>query len=275
MLGTAPSRGADELVIDLEDAVAPAAKDEARAQAVHALQRPAWSAVRSSVRINAPGTPWCHQDLLALSAAGPGLHSVVVPKVNGAGDLHFVETLLAGAEAAAGREVPIRLQALIETAAGLSRIAEVAAASSRLDSLIVGYADLAASLGRATTTDLDLWRPIQDMVLVAARAHALAAIDGPHLGTAADAAFTAAAVRAKEAGFDGKWAIHPDQVPLLNDTFVPTAEDVRRAAAVAEALDAGVQDGRGVVSVDGAMIDEAVRRQALQTLARARAYRAR
>ena len=120
--------------------------------------------------------------------------AIVVPKVESAGDLAFVERLLDGAEAAAGRARPLRVQALIETAAGLSRVQEIAGASSRLDALILGYADLAVSLGRtgAGADDLDGWRPAQEMVLLAARAHGLQAIDGPYLGVAVDAAFTAA-----------------------------------------------------------------------------------
>src|SRR5918912_1143601 len=184
MLAKAPGLGADELVLDLEDAVAVDGKDAARALVVEALASEAFAGRRVAVRVNAPGTPWCHADLVALAGAPAPPLSVVLPKVESAGDLAFADRLLDGAERAAGTARPIRVQALIETAAGLARVTEIAGASARLDALILGYADLAASLGRspAGARDLDGWRAAQDAVLVAARAFGLQAIDGPHLG---------------------------------------------------------------------------------------------
>jgi citrate lyase subunit beta / citryl-CoA lyase len=271
-LEKAPGVGADEVVIDLEDAVAPAAKDEARAAAVASLAAPAWDGATVSVRVNAPRSAWCHLDIAALASLPDRPASIVVPKVESAHDLAFVERLVDGVEAAAGRTRPVRVQALIETAAGLVNVAEIASASARLDALILGYADLAASLGRnrAAQADLDSWRPAQDAVLVAARAHGLQAIDGPHLGVAVDEAFTAAATRARDLGFDGKWAIHPSQVPTLNELFTPSAEEVQRAREVVEALERAERDtGQGAVALDGEMLDEAVRAAALRVLARA------
>jgi citrate lyase subunit beta / citryl-CoA lyase len=274
MLAKAPQVGADELIVDLEDAVAPAAKDDARSLAVRTLGSDAWRGVQASVRVNAPGTPWCHADLVSLaSAAGPPA-AVVVPKVESAGDLAFVERLLAGVEGAAGHVRPVRVLALIETAAGLSRVGEIAAASERVDALILGYADLAASLGRAGAgaDDLDGWRPAQEAVLLAARANGLQAIDGPYLGVAPDARFLAAATRARDAGFDGKWAIHPSQVATLNELFTPSEAELEHAQAVIAALDEAERgSGRGAVALEGQMLDEAVRAAALRTLARARA----
>jgi citrate lyase subunit beta / citryl-CoA lyase len=271
-LEKAPGVGADEVVIDLEDAVAPAAKDEARAAAVASLAAPAWDGATVSVRVNAPRSAWCHLDIAALASLPDRPASIVVPKVDSAYDLAFVERLVDGVEAAAGRTRPVCVQALIETAAGLVNVAEIASASARLDALILGYADLAASLGRnrAAQADLDSWRPAQDAVLVAARAHGLQAIDGPHLGVAVDEAFTAAATRARDLGFDGKWAIHPSQVPTLNELFTPSAEEVQRAREVVEALERAERDtGQGAVALDGEMLDEAVRAAALRVLARA------
>jgi citrate lyase subunit beta / citryl-CoA lyase len=271
-LEKAPSVGADEVVVDLEDAVATAAKDQARAAAVAALVASAWRGVTVSVRVNAPRSAWCHLDVAALAALADRPGSIVVPKVESAGDLAFVERLLDGVEAAAGRTRPLRVQALIETAAGLARAGEIAAASERLDTLILGYADLAASLGRsaAAACDLDTWRPAQDAVLIAARAHGLQAIDGPHLGVAVDEAFTAAARRARDLGFDGKWAIHPAQVPTLNELFTPSAEEVKRAREVVQALQRAEREtGQGAVALGGEMLDEAVRVAALRVLARA------
>ncbi len=273
MLAKAPTRGADEIVIDLEDAVAVAAKDEARRTVLGALAEPQWQGVRCSVRVNAPRTPWCHDDIVAIASLGDGAASIVVPKVESAGDLAFVERLLDGVEAAVGSKRPLRVQALIETAAGVSRVQEIAAASPRLDGLILGYADLSASLGRAggAGAELDSWRAIQDQILLAARAHDLLAIDGPYLGIAVDAAFTAAAERARDMGFDGKWAIHPAQVPALNALFSPTHEQVERAQAVIDALAEAQGAGAGAVALDGQMLDEAVRVAAMRVLARAEA----
>jgi citrate lyase subunit beta/citryl-CoA lyase len=264
-LAKAAELAADEVVIDLEDAVAVAAKDEARAATVAALRD--WTGPRVAVRVNAPGTPWCHLDVAALGALAELPGSIVVPKVESPGDLAFVDRLLDGVEAGAGRRRPVRVQALIETAAGLGRVQEIAASSPRLDALILGYADLAASLGGAR--DLDAWLPAQHALLVAARANGLQAIDGPHLGVAADEAFHAAAARACDLGFDGKWAIHPSQVEALNQAFTPNEADVQRARAVVDALErAERESGQGAVTLDGDMLDEAVRAAALRVLAR-------
>jgi citrate lyase subunit beta/citryl-CoA lyase len=266
-LEKAPGLGADEVVIDLEDAVAPAAKDDARAAAVAALADAAWDAQTVSVRVNAPRSAWCHLDVAALAAV-ERLDAIVVPKVESAGDLAFIDRLLDGAKA--GRTRPLRVQALIETAAGLANVTDIA--SERLDALILGYADLAASLGRTTAgaNDLAAWLPAQHAVLVAARAHGLQAIDGPHLGVAVDDAFTAAATRTRDLGFDGKWAIHPAQVAAINELFTPSAEEVERARAVVATLARSeTETGQGAVALDGEMVDEAVRVAALRVLARA------
>jgi citrate lyase subunit beta/citryl-CoA lyase len=259
-LAKAAGLAADEVVIDLEDAVAVDAKDDARAATVAALQ--AWTGGGVAVRVNAPGTPWCHLDLAALAALPELPASIVVPKVQSAGDLAFVDRLLDGVEA--GARVPLRVQALIETAAGLANLHEIAAASPRLDALILGYADLAASLGGKR--ELDHWLPAQHAVVVAARANGLQAIDGPHLGVSPDDAFHAAVARARDLGFDGKWAIHPSQVDALNAAFTPDEAEVARARAIVAALDSAQE---GAVSLDGEMLDEAVRVAALRLLARA------
>jgi citrate lyase subunit beta / citryl-CoA lyase len=265
MLAKAEGIAADEVVIDLEDAVAPAAKDEARAAVIELLG--GWGGAAVAVRVNAPRTPWCHPDLAALGALVDRPGSIVLPKVESPGDLAFVDRLLDGVEAAAGRAVPLRVQALIETAAGLARVQEIAGSSARLESLILGYADLAASLGGGR--DLDASLPAQHAVLTAARSHGLQAIDGPYLGIEPDERFRAAAARARDLGFDGKWAIHPSQVEPLSETFRPTDAELERARAVVEALESAERSGQGAVSLDGEMLDEAVRVAALRVLARA------
>lgn len=270
-LAKARELAADEVVIDLEDSVAGNAKDGARDAAVRALTD--WSGPGVSVRVNPPRTPWCHQELAVLAALARVPAAVVVPKVESAGDLAFLDRLLDGLEAASGRETPLRIQALVETPAGLARAGEIAEASPRLQALILGYGDLAASLGRSTAGAalLDGWLPAQHTVLVAARQHGLQAIDGPYLGTLVDEPFQAAARRARDLGFDGKWAIHPAQVPTLNELFSPSDEELRHARAVIDALSAAERDGAGAVALDGEMLDEAIHRSALGVLARASA----
>ena len=272
-LAKAPALGADEIVIDLEDAVVPGAKDAARAAVVAALAQLEWGAATVAVRVNAPRTPWCHQDLAALAVAPGPLRSVVLPKVEGAGDVAFAERLLDGAEAAAGvRAAPLRLQALVETARGVAQVGETAGASARMETLIVGYADLALSLGRsaAGAAELALWDPVREAVLLAARTHGLQAIDGPHLGIAVDDAFIAGAQRARDQGFDGKWAIHPAQLAALRERFAPGENELAHARAVLDALAAAERDGgQGAVALDGQMLDAPVRLAALRVLAAA------
>jgi citrate lyase subunit beta/citryl-CoA lyase len=259
---------ADEVVVDLEDAVLPAAKDEARAAAAAALGGE-WAAESVAVRVNAIGSPWCHLDLAALAASGRDALTAVLPKVEHAHDLAFANRLLAGAEVAAGRATPVRLLALIETAAGLAAAAEIARASERLDGLVLGYADLAASLGRASRGAPYEWRFAQETVLVAARAAGIQAIDGPHLGTRDDDDLRAAAMHARTLGFDGKWAIHPSQLDTLRQAFTPTDEEVADAREVLDALERAAADGAGAVRAGDRMLDEALALSARRVLARA------
>ena len=193
----------------------------------------------------------------------------MLPKVEHPHDLAFADRLLAGAEAAAGRTTPVRLVALIETAAGLAAAAEIARASERLDGLVIGYADLAASLGRPSAGAAETWRFAQESVLVAARAAGIQAIDGPYLGTRDDDAFRASAAHARALGYDGKWAIHPAQLDALRETFTPTEEEVADAREVLAALERAAADGAGAVAADGQMLDEALALSARRVLARA------
>jgi citrate lyase beta subunit len=263
---------ADEVVVDLEDAVLPALKDEART-AVAAALGGEWAAESVAVRVNAIGTPWCHLDLAALAAGEREALTAVLPKVEHVHDLAFADRLLDGAEAAAGRTTPVRLLALIETAAGLAAAADIARASARLDGLILGYADLAASLGRPGDSAPQDWRFAQETVLVAARAAGIQAIDGPHLGTRDDDAFRAEVTHARTLGFDGKWAIHPAQLDTLREAFTPTDDEIADAREVLDALDRGAADGAGAVSAGDRMLDEALARSARRVLARAGAGR--
>lgn len=264
-LEKAAALAVDEVVIDLEDAVAVEAKESARAAAVTTLET--WSGPQVAVRVNAPRSEWCHRDLLALGGLAQA-RSVVLPKVQGPGDIAFLDRLLDGIEAAAGRAQPLRVQALIETASGLAAVQEIASASPRLEALVLGYADLGAALGG--DRDLDGWLPAQHAVLLAARAHGLQAIDGPCLGIHVDDDFLAAARKARQLGFDGKWAIHPTQLATLNDLFSPTEPELEWARRVIDTLtQAERESGQGATLLDGEMLDEAVRVAAMRVLARA------
>jgi citrate lyase subunit beta/citryl-CoA lyase len=255
MLAKAAALAADEVVIDLEDGVAPGDKDAARGLVASVLD--AGSLRGAAVRVNAPGSEWFEGDVAELSGRA---ESIVIPKVESAAELAEVDIAVPRG---------VRLQALVETAAGLQSAGEIAAASPRLDALILGYADLAASLGRGPGADApELWLHAQDTVLVAARAAGIQAIDGPHLAIRDEAGLRRWAAHTRTLGFDGKWAVHPDQLGPINEAFTPAAEELERAAAVVAALGEGAP---GAVELDGEMIDEAIRKQALSTVARGRA----
>ena len=221
-----------------------------------------WGARNVVVRINACDSRHCYRDVVeVVSGAGDTLAGLVVPKVESAADVEFVDRLAAMVEEECGRRRPLGLQALVETAAGLRRIDELACASGRLEALIVGYADLAASLGRPPPTGPgpdERWDWVLETVLSAARAAGLQAIDGPWLQIADAEGFRASAERSRALGYDGKWALHPSQLELLNELYAPTREEFERAREVLRALDRGeASDGRGAVLLDGAMVDEA------------------
>ena len=273
MLAKARALPADELVLDLEDSVLPDAKDEARAALAAAL-REGLGEHTVSVRINAVGTRWCDRDVVELvEAAGGSLDCLTIPKVEGPGDVAFVDRLLDGVEQRADAR-PIGLEALIETATGLARAADIARASPRLEALIIGFADLTASLGMPAQPagGGERWHHARATVLVAARAAGVQAIDGPDLRVDDAGGLREEAELARELGYDGKWAIHPSQIDVLNELFSPAPGEVERARAVLGALrDAG----RGAAKLDGEMIDEASGRLAEQVVARADAARSR
>jgi len=260
----------DEVILDLEDSVAADAKNEARTALIEALARPDWQPRTVAVRINAVGTPWFRDDVEELvSRVAERIDALVVPKVEDVEQLRLIDDGLAELERHAGKDSPIALEALIETALGLRNIDELAAATDRLEALILGPADLAASLGlpdgdpEARDEALGFAR---STLLVAARAAGLAAIDGPYLRIDDEEGLRRSADRARSLGYDGKWALHPAQVAPLEDLFTPGAAEVERARAVLGALAA---DGAGVASLDGEMVDEASRKRAEAILARA------
>lgn len=265
-LAKALASAADEVVVDLEDAVAVEDKAAARRR----LTAFAWPDQTPSVavRVNAVRTPWCHRDLEAVVGL-PRVSSVVVPKVESRQDLGFAERLLDGLEAEAGRARPLRIQALVETAAGITGLGDIVADVQRLEAVVVGYADLAASLGRDRRLGHRAWAGIQDTVVLHARAAGVCAVDGPFIGVRDDEPFREAVRAAAASGFDAKWVIHPRQIEAVNDGFGPAAEEVDHARRVLEALEAARADGRGAAVLDGALVDEAMARDARRVLAKA------
>jgi citrate lyase subunit beta/citryl-CoA lyase len=269
-LETALASTADEVVIDLEDAVAPHAKNAARAQVVTVLsQQTLRDPGGIAVRVNAPRTPWCHADLLAVAALDPPPGSIVLPKTESPGDVEFVDRLLDGAQPSGVRSTAV--QALIETPTGLAAARDIARAGERLESLVLGYADLAASLGMTgSPVELaELWLPFQSALLVAARTAGLQAVDGPYLGVEDDDGFRSAVARAAALVFDGKWAIHPRQLGAVTRLLSPSAAQVEEAERVLAALDQAAREtDAGAVALDGRMLDEAVAAAARRVLAR-------
>ncbi|AII08325.1 HpcH/HpaI aldolase/citrate lyase family protein [Rhodococcus opacus] len=249
---------ADEVVLDLEDAVASARKADAR-DLVRRLVRESDGSRAVSVRINALTTPWAEDDLALCASLGDALTSIVVPKVETAQDLAHADRALAGTD--------IGLQALVETPVGVQNIGDITRAVARLESVVIGYADLGAALGRSRSALPEHWLAIQDGVLVAARAAGIQAIDGPFLGIADDDAFRHSAVWTSALGFDGKWVIHPAQVDSAASAFTPTDSAVEDARRVIDALAAAEAAGSGAAQLDGQMLDEAVAVAARRVLA--------
>jgi citrate lyase subunit beta/citryl-CoA lyase len=279
MLARAAALPADEVFLDLEDAVAPLEKNDAtRRKVVDALREQEWRAATKVVRVNAVGTPWCLRDLLyVVEHAGEALDCVMLPKVETAGDVHFADRLLTQLEIELGRTRPIGIEVQIESPRGLANVDAIAGASPRVETLILGPGDFAASVGMPQLTvgavddgaGGDPWHFVLWRILIAARAHGLQAIDGPYAGIRDPDGFRAAAARSRALGFDGKWALHPDQVGPCNELFSPPPETFARAsrilAAYAEATEG---ERRGAVMFEGEMIDEASRKMAEQIVAR-------
>jgi malyl-CoA/(S)-citramalyl-CoA lyase len=264
---------ADVVFLDLEDAVAPDDKERARRQVIDALLAHDWSGRAVSVRINGLDTHWCYRDVVeVVEACAEVLDTVLVPKVGCPEDVGFVATLLDQIEAARELEPGrIGIHVLIETAAGMANVESIAAARpDRLEAMVFGVADYAASV-RARTTSIgglnpdypgDQWHFAISRMVAACRAHALRPIDGPFGAIEDPDGYRAAALRAAALGCEGKWAIHPSQIGIANEVFTPSPDEVERAERILQAMEDAAKKGKGATSLDGRLIDAASIRMA-------------
>lgn len=268
-LAKAPTLGADEVFLDLEDAAAADQKEAARAQVIEALNTLDFGAVTVAVRVNATDTPYYYRDLIAVvEQAGKHLDAVMVPKVRSPADVQMTDTLLGQIELAVGLEPGrIGIEAQIEDATGLIACEAIAAASPRMETLIFGPGDYSANVGIPVTTiggapdgyPGDHLNYVYTRIVLAARAAGIQAIDGPY-GRIDDTGGLASRARiARALGFDGKWTIHPSQIPVVNDLFTPSRGDFEHASAMLAAIAAA---DAGATLFEGEMIDEANRKMA-------------
>ena len=278
MCEVAARAGADLVFLDLEDACAPAAKESARATAVAALTDLDWGHTIRAIRINGLDTQWCHDDIIeVVSGARDALDVIIIPKVLSARDVWWVDVLLTQLESKLGLKRPIALEALIEEAEGLLNAQQIARASDRLEAVIFGAGDLSASLRARVDGNFqpagdypgDYWHAVRVQVLAAARAAGIAAIDAPYPGYRDEDGYRRAATHASVLGYDGKWAIHPDQVPIANEVFTPTAEEVTEARAIMDDYRRAESDGVGAMGRNGKLVDAALMRHAANVLRRA------
>jgi citrate lyase subunit beta/citryl-CoA lyase len=278
MCEKAAGSGADLVFLDLEDACAPVVKESARGIAVAALTNLDWGRTVRAVRVNSIDTPWCHGDIIeVVTGARDAVDVLIVPKVRTARDVWWVDVLLTQLETKLGLSRPIALEVLIEEAEGLSNAADIARASTRIEAVIFGAGDLSASLHARVDGNFDpigaypgdFWHFARVQVLTAARGAGVDAIDAPYPAYRDPDGYRRAAVHASLLGFDGKWAIHPDQVPIANEVFAPTAaeiEDAQRAVADYRAAEEG---GVGAIGRDGRLVDAAHMRLAENVLHKA------
>jgi len=270
--------GADLVFLDLEDACAPAAKESSRAIVVGALTGLDWGRTVRAVRVNGIETPWCHGDIIeVVTGAGDSLDVLIVPKVRRARDVWWVDILLGQLEARLGLQRPIGLEVLIEEAEGLANALEIAQSSARLEALIFGAGDLSASLQARVDGNFDpvlpypgdFWHAARFQVLTAARAAMIDAVDAPYPAYQDPEGYRASARAASALGFDGKWAIHPDQVPIAHEVFSPTAAEVAEARAAMAEYRAAEEGGVGAIARGGRLVDAAHMRLAANTLHKA------
>jgi citrate lyase subunit beta/citryl-CoA lyase len=273
MFPKALDSAADYVFLDLEDAVAPPDKEQARVNVIQALQEHDWRGRGKTicVRVNGIDTHYFYRDLVdVVEQAGDRLDVVLVPKVGVPADVYLVDALLTQIEAARGFSGRIGIDVLIETALGMANVEAIAQSSRRLEAMHFGVADLAASL-RARTVSIgglnpdypgDQWHAGLSRMITACRAYGLRPIDGPFGDFKDPDGFLAAARRAAALGAEGKWAIHPSQIALANEVFTPPPAEVERARRILDALAQAEREGRGAAQLDGKMIDAASARMA-------------
>jgi citrate lyase subunit beta / citryl-CoA lyase len=284
MIEKAKGLHADEVFLDLEDAVAVDAKAQARTQAAIALSEAGWSGQLRGVRVNDWTTPWTYADVIeVVSTAGDGLDIIVLPKVTDVSHIHALDLLLTQLETTHGLEVGrIGIEAQIENAQGLTNIDQIAG-GPRMQALVYGPADMAASLNMRTLEvgeqppgyDVgDAYHHVLMAILIAARTHGILAIDGPFLKVRDVEGFRGVAGRSAALGYDGKWVLHPDQIAVGNEIFSPRQEEYDRAELILEAYEwhtSAAGGARGAVMLGDEMLDEASRKMALVIAGKGRA----
>ena len=271
---------ADVINLDLEDSVAPTDKDSARRNVVQAITDVDWGTKTLSVRINGLDTPFWYRDVVdLLEQAGDRLDQIMIPKVGCAADIYAVDALVTAIETAKGRSKPINFEVIIESAAGIAHVEEIAAASPRMAAMSLGAADFAASMGMQTTgiggTQKDYymlhegqkhwsdpWHWAQAAIVAACRTHGVLPVDGPFGDFSDDEGFRAQARRSATLGMVGKWAIHPKQVTIANEVFTPSDEAVAEAREILSAMEEAKAKGEGATVYKGRLVDIASIKQA-------------
>jgi malyl-CoA/(S)-citramalyl-CoA lyase len=280
LFGKMAASAADVVNLDLEDSVAPSDKPEARRNIIQAISDVDWGNKYLSVRINGLDTPFWYRDVVdLLEQSGDRLDQIMIPKVGCAADVYAVDALVTAVEAAKGRAKPVSLEVIIESAAGIAHVEEIAAASPRLQAMSLGAADFAASMGMQTTgiggtqenyymvhKDAkhwsDPWHWAQAAIVAACRTHGILPVDGPFGDFSDDQGFIAQARRSATLGMVGKWAIHPKQIALANEVFTPSAEAVAEAREILAAMEKAKANGEGATVYKGRLVDIASIKQA-------------
>ena len=278
----ADQSAADQIFLDLEDSVAPAAKEKAREQVIDALRTLEFAGKIRTVRVNACDTKWCYEDIISVvEGAGDRFDCLMIPKVEDVDHVHFVDNLLNQIEWKSGRRRRVGLELQIESARGMENINAIAGASSRSESLIFGPADFSASLRIPELTvgrlkpeyPGDYWHYFLVRVVVAARANGLQPIDGPYAQIRDSEGLRTFAQRAAMLGFDGKWALNPAQIEILNEAFAPRQEDFDKAVAIVDAYRQATDvEMTGAVMLGDEMIDEASRKMAIVMVERGESF---
>lgn len=280
MLAKAAAASVDHVFCDLEDAVAPSAKVEAREKIAWALNNLDWGRKTRCVRINDVTTQWCHDDVIQLvEKAGTNIDTIMLTKPYSAADVVFLDRLLLQLEKKLGMERRIGIEVLIEEVQALQHVEEISRSSDRLECLIFGMGDYSGSQGMDTRAigdaggyPGDIFHYARFRMTMAARAAGIDAVDGPYANFSNTEGFRAEAAKARALGMVGKWAIHPSQIETATAVFSPDASEVASARKIAQAYQEAEARGLGAVQVDGVMVDVAVLRLVSNTLDQAELY---